>query len=78
MCDARRVITIHLYVSYSGIFFIAGKGGRGMEGDGWESESRECERVAWAAWVPQMTPTEPIVRTNQIAVLSMWLCGIPC
>ena len=46
--------------------------------DGVETESRERERAAWAAWVPQMTPTEPIVRTNQIAVLSMWLCGIPC
>ena len=39
---------------------------------------RECERAPRVAWVPQMTPTEPIVRTNQIAVLSMWLCGIPC
>ena len=46
--------------------------------EGVETESRERERAAWAAWVPQMTPTEPIVRTNQIAVLSMWLCGIPC
>ena len=43
-----------------------------------ESMERECERAPRVAWVPQMTPTEPIVRTNQIAVLSMWLCGIPC
>ena len=50
--------------------------GRTRERD--DEESRDCEQMAWAAWVPQMTPTEPAVRTSQIAVLSMWLCGIPC
>ena len=73
----RNYYTLHV----STRFFYCGRRWRGsrMERkDGVETESRERERAAWAAWVPQMTPTEPIVRTNQIAVLSMWLCGIPC
>ena len=66
----------------SEVFFIAGKSETGMERgrtrERDDEESRDCEQMAWAAWVPQMTPTEPAVRTSQIAVLSMWLCGIPC
>jgi len=30
------------------------------------------------ALLPEMTPSKPIVNKNQLAVISMWLCGIPC
>jgi hypothetical protein len=28
--------------------------------------------------LPEMSPKQPIVNKNQLAILSMWICGIPC
>jgi hypothetical protein len=28
--------------------------------------------------LPEMSPKQPIVNKNQLAILSMWICGMPC
>ena len=30
------------------------------------------------AFLPELSPKQPVVNKNQLAVLSMWICGIPC
>ena len=36
-------------------------------------------RLVALAFVPELSPKkQPVVNKKQLAVLSMWICGIPC
>jgi len=36
------------------------------------------ERAQGLPLLPELSPDKPLVNKNQLAVISMWICGMPC